>query len=137
MNVSSAAKTVPRIVLALLLAFILSLSFVSAAEAKTLFTYSGKAIQDKASASTATLSSGKTCKVQHTQTRVYPQKGTTMKVSVQKKSGIGWSTVGSSSFVNNVTKGSFSTYCSKGKYRLYFKSSNSAYKFNINGKFYY
>lgn len=137
MNSSSAAKTAPKVVLALLLAFVLSLSFASVAEAGTLFTYSGKAMQNKASNSTATISSGKTCKVQHTQKRVYPQKGTTMKVSIQKKSGLGWTTVGSRSFVNDATKSTFSTYCSKGKYRLYFKSSNSAYKFNINGKFYY
>lgn len=137
MSALSAAKAIPSTILALLLAFTLSLSFASTAEAGTLFTYSGKAIQNKASNSTATISSGKTCKVQHSQKRMYPQKGTTMKVSIQKQSGLAWTTVGSKSFVNDISKSTFSTYCSKGKYRLYFKSSNSAYKFNINGKFYY
>ena len=131
------AFNVKAIVLACLVSFVLSLSFVNSAEAGTLFTYSGKGIQSKASVNTASLSSGKTCYVQHSQTRVYGQSGTTLKVSVQKQSGLSWDTVGSRSFLNDVTNKTFSTYCSKGKYRLYFQSSESKYKFNINGKFYY
>lgn len=134
LSISSKAA---RVLLTIMLGFTLSLVYVSTCEAKTLFTYSGKAIQSKESKSTATISSGKTCKVKHTQTRVYNKKGTHLTVAIQKQQLFGWSTVGSTSYVNDVTNKVYSTYCTAGTYRLYFQSSEAKYKFNISGKFYY
>lgn len=123
--------------LSIVVAFALSISLAGIAEATTLFTYSGSGIQNKASVKTAYLSSGKTCSVNHTQSRVYAQSGTTMNVAIQKQSGVGWSTVSSRNYLNDVKNQVFSSYCSAGTYRLYFKSSDSRYPFNISGSFYY
>lgn len=77
---------------------------------------------------------GKTCTVNHTQTRAIKQKSQQMQVFVQRKDGLGWSDVGSRTFYND-TSGSFSTYCSTGTYRLYFYSGSAYDKFTISGSF--
>lgn len=130
-------SSIKSAILSVLLAFMLALSFTSIAEAKTLFTYSGTHIIDKESIKTATLSKGKTCKVRHTQKREYASGGANLLVEVQRKAGkFTWKTVGSRTFSNDVSGVTFSTYCSKGTYRLHFKASGVINRFSINGSFY-
>ncbi len=99
----------------------------------TLFTYSGSGIWSLPSQKSAYVN-GKTCTVNHTQTRAIKQKSQQMQVFVQRKDGLGWSDVGSRTFYND-TSGSFSTYCSAGTYRLYFYSGSAYDKFTISGSF--
>ncbi|MCL1890448.1 MAG: hypothetical protein FWG00_00205 [Coriobacteriia bacterium] len=125
-----------KAVLALLLSFVLALSFSAMAEAGTMFTYNGKGIANKPSIKTYNLTSGKTCYVQHSQ-KISPGgfPNQIMKVSIQRKKIVTWTTVGSRTFKNNVSFQTFSAYCSSGKYRLYFSAAVN-HRFDISGRFY-
>lgn len=116
------------------------MSVASTAFAETsLIEYSGTGIWDKASVNTADIYSTKTCSVRHTQRRTTGAEYG-MTVSVQRSNGDffdTYSTVGSRTFYNDVSGQTFSTSCSAGKYRLYFKTTLEHYSFNISGSFYY
>lgn len=123
--------------LSFLASFMLFSAIAMPAQAKVLFAYNGTGIWSRPSVHTAQVNN-KTCKVTHSQKRVitgnnYQQ----MTVYVQRDQGLGkWQDVGSKTFKNDAS-GSFTTYCSTGKYRLYFYSGSGYNKFNISGTFSY
>lgn len=119
-----------------LLTVILLCSISTLANAKTLFTYQGWRIWDKPSVKTAYISSGHNCTVKHTQTKNYGR-NVQFSVLVQRNTGWKWKTVGQKTFFNNVTGSKFTTYCSKGTYRLYFSAPTADQSCDISGSFYY
>lgn len=131
------ARTTTGWLLSIIFSVLLSMCLLSTvANATTLFTYSGSGIWSKPSVSTAQLSSGRYCSVNHTQTRVYGRNAQ-LTVSVQRKDDWNWISVGQKTFYNDVSNSKFTTYCSSGTYRLYFSATSADQACNINGSFYY
>lgn len=120
-------------ILALVVALALPMTLPSAAYAGTLFTYNGQRICGKASIKSATIK-GSTCTVTHTQTRNYASHAT-MRVQIQKKNGILWTTVAQRDYRNNVSAKKLSSWLNSGTYRLYFSTVSGSNTFNISGRF--
>lgn len=127
-----------RLFLVLSLSLITVLSVGTAANAKTILTYSGSNIWDKASVNTGQVPRTYTkCTVRHTQKRK-AGRYVELHVKMQRHDGFFWNTAGEYIYYNDVTNDTnFYRNLTAGEYRLYFSASSADQACTISGTFYY